>query len=183
MAAEKKPDSQSIQQIDERITINGSDFWLKRKVPNPLPFLSCDYPESLFIDLKDPGLVPPNYQDAGAGTWKLIQGGREPPNPMQGNQYVDGFSLEVSKRRRPMPFWHRNMDNDELIICINGVVTWETDLGKVTLTPGKIMVIPRGVSHRVEPKEGEQYIAVEIKAPTIKVLHSVAQQGQQGQQT
>lgn len=162
-------------ELDERITLNGSDYWTKRKVPEPIPFLACDYPAPLQIDITNPDLVTPNYQDAGAGTWKIIQGGIEPPNSMQGNQYVNGFSMEVSKRRKEMPFWHRNMDNDELIICMQGSVTWETDLGKISLTPGRIIMIPRGVSHRVIPKESPQYIAIEMKAPVIKVLHSVTQ--------
>lgn len=175
MSAEQKIEDIKMLELDERITINGSDFWLKRKVPNPIPFLACDYPKSLQIDLLDPSLVAPNYQDAGAGTWKIIQGGNEPPNPLQGNQYVNGFSVEVSKRRRPMPFWHRNMDNDELIVCIQGAVTWETDLGKIMLTSGKIIMIPRGVAHRVIPEESPQYVALEMKAPTMKILHSVSQ--------
>ncbi len=164
-------------EIDERVTINGSDYWLKRRVPNPIPFLNVEYPASLQIDVMDPSLVTPNYQDAGAGTWKIIQGGVEPPNPTQGNQYANGFSVEVSKRRRPMPFWHRNMDNDELIICMSGKVTWETELGKITLTPGHMFLIPRGVAHRVIPEESPQYVAIEIKAPTMKILHVGSQQG------
>ncbi|MEM4303252.1 MAG: cupin domain-containing protein [Candidatus Caldarchaeum sp.] len=163
-------------EVDERVTVNGSDYWLKRKLPNPVPFLNVDYPASLQINAMDPSLITPNYQDAGAGTWKIIQGGVEPPDPTRGNQYANGFSIEVSKRRKPMPFWHRNMDNDELIICINGKVTWETELGKITLTPGHMFIIPRGVAHRVIPEESSQYVAIEIKAPAMKILHLGAEQ-------
>jgi len=177
-AKPKQAQQENAAEADERITVNGSDFWIKRKLPNPPPFLDSDYPESLRINVMDPSLITPNYQDAGAGTWKIIQGGLEPPNPMQGNQYTNGFSLEVSKRRKPMPFWHRNMDNDELVICINGRVTWETELGKAVLTPGQMFMIPRGVAHRVIPDEGTEYVAIEIKAPTMKILHVNSQQGQ-----
>ncbi|MCS7142192.1 MAG: homogentisate 1,2-dioxygenase [Aigarchaeota archaeon] len=154
-------------EVDERVTVNGSDYWLKRKM---IP-LNVDYPAALKLEVLSPEFITPNYQDAGAGTWKVIQGGIAPPNPSEGNQYVNGFSVEVSKRRRPMPFWHRNMDNDELIICLNGKVTWETELGKAVLTPGTMILIPRGVAHRVVPEESPQYVAIEIKAPTMKMVH------------
>ena len=71
----------STEEVQEKITLQGSDFWVKRKVKSPRPTSDLSYPESLKIDVTDPKLVPPNYQDAGAGTWKIVHGGTEAPNP------------------------------------------------------------------------------------------------------
>ncbi|MFP3219006.1 MAG: hypothetical protein RXQ99_10515, partial [Acidianus sp.] len=34
--------------------------------------------------------------------------------------YGQDISVEVSRRRQGLPFMHRNMDADELIICVSG---------------------------------------------------------------
>jgi quercetin dioxygenase-like cupin family protein len=71
-----------------------------------------------------------------------------------------------------MPFWHRNWDNDELIICISGEATWETEVGTIKLNPGKMIIIPRGIAHRVIVEGNTNYIAIEIKSPSLKIVHS-----------
>jgi homogentisate 1,2-dioxygenase len=83
------------------------------------------------------------------------------------------FTVELSKRRVSMPFWHRNWDNDELILCIDGEAVWETEAGTIKLNPGKMIVIPRGIAHRVViENNATNYVAVEIKSPSLKIIYN-----------
>jgi len=153
----------SRDEIDEKITVNKTDRLLKRRV-SELYDRKLAYPNNLTFDLFDPKLLPPNFSDAGAGTLKLIEG-------KMGDS--GSFTVELSKRRVSMPFWHRNWDNDELILCINGEAVWETEAGTIKLNPGKMIVIPRGIAHRVViENNATNYVAVEIKSPSLKIIHN-----------
>jgi quercetin dioxygenase-like cupin family protein len=104
------------------------------------------------LSVHDPRLLPTNYADA-EGT----------PLPLLGS---DGFRLDLSRRtKQPMGFWHRNMDYDEIIICVQGGMTWETELGTVTIRPGDMVVLPRGVAHRAVPPDGSdsENVLIELK--------------------
>jgi mannose-6-phosphate isomerase-like protein (cupin superfamily) len=104
------------------------------------------------LSVHDVKLLPTNYADA-EGT----------PLPLLGS---DGFRLDLSRRtKRPMGFWHRNMDYDEIIICVQGGMTWETELGTVTIRPGEVVVLPRGVAHRAIPPDGSESenVLIELK--------------------
>ena len=60
-----------------------------------------------------------------------------------------GCKVDVSKRsKEDMGFWHRNIDANEIILCIKGALHWETELGETTLHPGDMLLIPRGIAHR-----------------------------------
>ena len=76
----------------------------------------------------------------------------------------DGISIELSKRRTVMPFWHRNMDFDEVIICVKGKATWKTEHGTYELNEGELLLIPRGVSHTAAATADSEYMAIEIKS-------------------
>jgi quercetin dioxygenase-like cupin family protein len=104
------------------------------------------------LSVHDPTLLPTNYADA-EGT----------PLPLLGS---DGFRLDLSRRtKQPMGFWHRNMDYDEIIICVQGGMTWETELGTVTIRPGEVVVLPRGVAHRAIPPDASESenVLIEVK--------------------
>ena len=50
--------------------------------------------------------------------------------------------------------WHRHADEDELFLVLQGTLTVQLRDGSVTLGPGEMVVIPRGVEHRpVAPEE------------------------------
>ena len=50
--------------------------------------------------------------------------------------------------------WHHHADEDELFMVLKGQRTIELRDGQVTLGPGELVVIPRGVEHRpVAPEE------------------------------
>lgn len=43
--------------------------------------------------------------------------------------------------------WHSHADEDELFLVLSGRLTLELRNGSVTLHPGEMVVIPRGVEH------------------------------------
>ena len=43
--------------------------------------------------------------------------------------------------------WHAHDDTDELFLVIDGVLTIQLRDGDVTLRPGQLFVVPRGVEH------------------------------------
>lgn len=93
---------------------------------------------------------PPNMELPDGPTKKLLTG--------------DGISIELSKRRAVMPFWHRNMDFDEVIICVNGEATWKTENGTYNIKAGEMLYIPRGVSHTAAAAKDSEYMAIEVKS-------------------
>ena len=44
--------------------------------------------------------------------------------------------------------WHKHDDTDDFFLVIDGEVTIETENGNVTLGPGELYVVPKGVMHR-----------------------------------
>jgi mannose-6-phosphate isomerase-like protein (cupin superfamily) len=44
--------------------------------------------------------------------------------------------------------WHTHQDTDELFLVIDGRLTIQLRDGDVTLGPGQLFVVPRGVEHR-----------------------------------
>ncbi len=43
--------------------------------------------------------------------------------------------------------WHTHEDTDEMFLVIDGVLTIQMRDGDVTLQPGQLFVVPRGVEH------------------------------------
>lgn len=43
--------------------------------------------------------------------------------------------------------WHTHEDTDELFLVLDGTLTIQLRDGDVTLTPGQMYVVPRGVEH------------------------------------
>ena len=91
-------------------------------------------------DMRDPAAIPPLQAFRGRGS----------------------ISVEVSRRREGLPFLHRNLDADELIVCLRGGAVWETEEGSFEVSEGQAIFIPRGVAHRPARVWGD-YLAVEIK--------------------
>ncbi len=44
--------------------------------------------------------------------------------------------------------WHKHLDEDELFLVQEGVITLESDRGKVTLHAEELVVVPKGAYHR-----------------------------------
>ncbi|HWB40601.1 MAG TPA: cupin domain-containing protein [Gemmatimonadales bacterium] len=60
--------------------------------------------------------------------------------------------------------WHHHADEDELFIVVQGRLTIELRDGQVTLGPGEMVVIPRGVEHRPVAAEEVHLLLIEPKA-------------------
>lgn len=58
--------------------------------------------------------------------------------------------------------WHSHPDTDDLFLVLAGELTIELrDRPDVTLGPGELYVVPRGVEHRPAASEGAQILIVE----------------------
>lgn len=151
----------------EKLTWDGGKEMVITRPTTPVDVVRVDGADVDLVRLSvhDPALVPSNYADA-EGT----------PLPLLGS---DGFRLDVSKRtKQPMGFWHRNMDYDEIIICVKGGMTWETELGTLTIRPGEMVLLPRGVAHRSIPPEGSESenVLIELKVRgDVKPLGTAAE--------
>ncbi|MEM0158158.1 MAG: cupin domain-containing protein [Thermoplasmataceae archaeon] len=132
------------EEIVEKITSNGITVSFKRQREN----LSMDSSAKTLL-ISTSSINPPNMEKPDGPTLKMLVG--------------DGVSIELSKRRSTMPFWHRNMDFDEVIICLSGSATWKTEHGTYVLKSGDILYIPRGVSHTASAEKTSDYHAIEIK--------------------
>jgi mannose-6-phosphate isomerase-like protein (cupin superfamily) len=137
--------------MQERITAGGRTFVVER--PALSQARAADGAGLVHVDLTDPALTPTN-QEAAEGTPLTLLA-------------AEGTRIDLSRRTKaPMPFWHRNADADEVIVCLGGEIRWETELGEVTLRPGELLLIPRGVAHRSlpgTPPPGGTNLVLEIK--------------------
>lgn len=59
--------------------------------------------------------------------------------------------------------WHDHPETDEVFIVIEGVLTIEFRDGLVTLSPGEMFVIPKGVEHKPVAKAECKIMIVEPK--------------------
>ena len=60
--------------------------------------------------------------------------------------------------------WHRHAEEDELFIVVRGRLTIELRDGEVTLGPGELVVIPKGVEHRPVAADEVELMLIEPKA-------------------
>jgi homogentisate 1,2-dioxygenase len=72
----------------------------------------------------------------------------------------DDVRLYVSRRSKPMPFYYRNGDGDELLFVHRGEGVIETDFGPISFEPGDYIVIPRAVTYRVVPSTEDNFFLI-----------------------
>jgi homogentisate 1,2-dioxygenase len=73
--------------------------------------------------------------------------------------------LSISRRSKPMPFYFRNSDGDELYFVHRGEGTIETDFGPLAYEKGDYIVLPRSVTYRVVPSvEDNFFLIIQSKA-------------------
>jgi len=136
----------------EKVTVGGKSIIFDRPCkPVDVESIEGDEIKLLLYDVTDKNLVPTNYDKPEGTPMALLKAGN--------------IRVDLSKRtKEEMSFWHRSMDFHELIICIQGSITWETELGKVKMKPGQMLLIPKGIAHRSIPgKEGQENIIIELK--------------------
>lgn len=56
--------------------------------------------------------------------------------------------------------WHKHEDTDDFFLVLSGRLTIELRDRTVSLGPGELFVVPRGVEHRPVAKEGEVHLLI-----------------------
>ncbi len=68
--------------------------------------------------------------------------------------------ISVSRRSKPMPFYFRNADGDELYFVHRGSGVIETDFGPLAFEKGDYINIPRAVTYRVLPETTDNFFLI-----------------------
>lgn len=72
--------------------------------------------------------------------------------------------------------WHSHDDTDDFFLVLEGVVTIETEKGDVTLNPGELYVVPKGVAHRPVAQDEAHILLIEPKGtPNTGNVETAAQ--------
>ena len=72
----------------------------------------------------------------------------------------NGHDLMVAKLKGEFT-WHRHDDTDDFFLVLKGSVTIRMREGDVTLGPGHLYVVPRGVEHCPVAEEGAEVLLIE----------------------
>jgi homogentisate 1,2-dioxygenase len=72
----------------------------------------------------------------------------------------DDASVWISRRRRPMPYFYRNADGDDVVFVHQGRGRVETDYGPLAFEPGDYLWLPKGTTYRVVPDGPENFFLV-----------------------
>jgi mannose-6-phosphate isomerase-like protein (cupin superfamily) len=56
--------------------------------------------------------------------------------------------------------WHHHDDEDELFLVVSGRLRMELRDGDVTLEPGELIVVPKGVEHRPVAEGGDTHVVL-----------------------
>ncbi len=75
---------------------------------------------------------------------------------------LDDYEVKLAKVEGEF-VWHEHADADELFLVIEGELTIEMRDGAVTLGPGEMYVVPKGVEHRPRSEAECQILMVERK--------------------
>ncbi len=139
--------------LREVVTIDGTNVTLQMK-SNPIENLGVLTGQELFhyLNIFDDKFQPSNYSKADGTPLRLFDS--------------KSVKIDISKRsKEDMGFWHRNVDNNEVIICVRGALRWETEMGNVILREGEMILIPKGISHRSMLCEDslEENVLIELK--------------------
>ena len=65
---------------------------------------------------------------------------------------LNGQHVKLAKLKGEF-IWHRHQNEDELFFVLEGTLRLEFRDGAVTLEPGEIFIVPRGVEHRPVAQE------------------------------
>ena len=57
--------------------------------------------------------------------------------------------------------WHHHDDTDDIFLVLKGRMTIETEDGDVTLEPGELYVVPKGIKHRPVAHEETHLLLIE----------------------
>jgi mannose-6-phosphate isomerase-like protein (cupin superfamily) len=78
---------------------------------------------------------------------------------------LNGQHVKLAKLQGEF-IWHSHQNEDELFLVLEGVLRLEFRNGEVTLGPGELFIVPRGVEHR-PVAEGEVHLLMFEPASTV----------------
>jgi mannose-6-phosphate isomerase-like protein (cupin superfamily) len=73
---------------------------------------------------------------------------------------MNDYDIRVVKTRGEFT-WHSHPDTDEFFLVVAGDLTIRMESGEVTLGPGQMYVVPRGVRHQPFSAEGADLVLIE----------------------
>ena len=76
---------------------------------------------------------------------------------------VNDHQVKLAKVRGEF-VWHSHADEDEMFLVLSGELVIELRDGSITLGPGEMTVIPRGVEHRPVAREEVHLMLFEPRA-------------------
>ncbi|MFM1653370.1 homogentisate 1,2-dioxygenase [Brevibacillus sp. B_LB10_24] len=89
----------------------------------------------------------------------------EPGDAVEGRQYLlgnDDVQIAVARPDRPMDYFYRNSDGDEVLFVHAGTGKAETMFGTLRYQPGDYIVMPVGTIYRIVPDPGEaKFLVIE----------------------
>ena len=74
--------------------------------------------------------------------------------------YLNDYKLQIVKVKGPF-VWHTHDDTDDFFLVLKGSVTIRMHEGDVTLGPGQLYVVPRGVAHCPVAEEEAEVLLIE----------------------
>jgi mannose-6-phosphate isomerase-like protein (cupin superfamily) len=77
----------------------------------------------------------------------------------------EDLRIEVINLDGPQGAWHRGCDQDELVIQVAGAGFVITEQGTVEVFPGDMALVPRGVSHTNNSRDGEKRVIIYTRKP------------------
>ena len=76
---------------------------------------------------------------------------------------VDDYDIKIVKVEGEF-IWHAHADEEELFLVLDGTLTIDFRDGAVTLTPGELIVIPKGVEHKPSATQECRMLVMESKS-------------------
>jgi mannose-6-phosphate isomerase-like protein (cupin superfamily) len=72
----------------------------------------------------------------------------------------NGHDIMVTKLKGPF-VWHSHPDTDDFFLVLKGTLDIELRNGTVTLGPGQLFIVPKGVEHRPVAREEVHLLLIE----------------------
>lgn len=76
----------------------------------------------------------------------------------------NGHDLMVVKVKGEF-IWHKHDDADDFFLVLKGRITIQMHEGNVTLGPGGVFIVPKGVEHRPMAEEEAHILLIEPSGP------------------
>lgn len=76
---------------------------------------------------------------------------------------LNDYDVRLAKMKGEFPR-HSHPETDEVFLVLTGSLTLRMDSGDVTLGPGQLYVVPRGVAHQPVSEAGAEALLVEPSA-------------------